>query len=86
MSVWARVSGARLAVWTPDGRLLVSRPGSGDIVILSPGGDGSPEQHTLVSGLTKPHGMAFVQNTLYVAESNQVDTFDYADGRLSERK
>ena len=86
MSVWARVSGARLAVWTPDGRLLVSRPGSGDIVILTPRSDGSPEQHTLVSGLTKPHGMTFVQNTLYVAESNQVDTFDYADGQVSAPK
>lgn len=86
MSVWARVKGARLTVWTPDGKLLVSRPGSGDIVVLTPHGDGPPDQQTLVGGLTEPHGMAFVQNTLYVAESNQVDTFDYADGRVGARK
>ncbi len=84
MSVWARVEGARLAVWTPDGKLLVSRPESGDIVVLTPQGDGVPEQHTLVDGLTQPHGMTFVQNTLYVAESDQVRTYRYADGAVSD--
>ena len=36
MSVWAAVPDARLAAWTPDGALLVSRPGEGQVVRLTP--------------------------------------------------
>ena len=36
MSVWAAVPDARLAAWTPDGALLVSRPGEGEVVRLTP--------------------------------------------------
>src|ERR1700761_6530552 len=32
VSVWARVDGARFALWTPQLTLLVSTPGSGQIV------------------------------------------------------
>lgn len=86
MSVWARVPGARLEAWTPDGRLLVSRPGNGDVVLLAPHGSGAPTQQTLVSGLRQPHGLAFSGSTLYVAESNQVDAYTYAAGRLTGRR
>src|SRR4051812_25006082 len=40
MSLWASVPDARLATWTPDGSLLVSRPGEGQVVRLVPGADG----------------------------------------------
>ncbi|MEV6848577.1 gluconolaconase [Actinoplanes sp. NPDC051411] len=82
VTVWARVPGARLLAWTPDNRLLVSRPSAGDVVALTAAG----EQSTLVSGLDQPHGLAFDGNTLYVAESDQVDTFAYAAGAVSGRK
>ena len=64
--------------WAPDGKLLVSRPRTGDVVALTPG-SGQPAQATLVAGLTQPHGLAFAGaggSTLYVAESNGVDTLD----------
>jgi glucose/arabinose dehydrogenase len=88
VQVWARVPGARLVAWAPDGRLLVSRPKTGDVVALAPGA-GAPVQTTLVSGLTQPHGLAFAGSggsTLYVAESDQVDTFVYRDGALTDRR
>jgi glucose/arabinose dehydrogenase len=87
VTVWARVPGARLLAWTPDGRLLVSRPKFGDVVGLVPGqGDAAPAQRTLVSGLDQPHGLAFTGNTLYVAESDRVDGFTYRAGTVSGRR
>jgi len=87
VSVWARVPGARLLAWTPDQRLLVSRPGAGDVVALTPGaGDSAPTQKTLVAGLNQPHGLAFDGDTLYVAESDQVDAFTYRNAALSGRQ
>jgi glucose/arabinose dehydrogenase len=85
VQLWARLPGARLAAWAPDGKLLVSRPGNGDVVALTPGA-GQPAQATLVAGLTQPHGLAFAGDTLYVAESNQVDAFPYRNGALGERR
>jgi glucose/arabinose dehydrogenase len=87
VSVWARVPGARLLAWTPDGRLLVSRPKSGDVVELVPGRGGTaPAARTLVGGLNQPHGLAFRGDTLYVAESDQVDAFTYRDGAVTGRR
>ncbi|GLZ54638.1 PQQ-dependent sugar dehydrogenase [Actinomycetospora sp. NBRC 106378] len=81
VTVWARVPKARLETWAPDGSLLVSLPGSGEVTRLVPGVNGAaPQQSTLLSGLTQPHGMAFDGGTLYVAESDQISAFDYANG------
>jgi glucose/arabinose dehydrogenase len=86
VTVWARVPGARLEAWTPDGALLVSRPGSGDVVELRPSGAGAPAQRALVDGLDQPHGLAFDGSTLYVAESNRIDAYTYAGGAVSTRR
>ena len=87
VTVWARVPSARLLAWAPDGRLLVSRPKFGDVLALAPGQGGSaPAQSTLVSGLTQPHGLAFAGNTLYLAESDQVDAYTYQGGTVSGRR
>jgi glucose/arabinose dehydrogenase len=87
VTVWARVPGARLLAWTPDKRLLVSRPKSGDVIELVPGsGETPPTQRTLVEGLNQPHGLAFADDTLYLAESDQVDSFTYRAGAVSDKK
>ncbi|AGL15861.1 sorbosone dehydrogenase family protein [Actinoplanes sp. N902-109] len=87
VTVWARVPGARLLAWTPDKQLLVSRPKSGDVLALTPGGtDAVPQQRTLAAGLTQPHGLAFDGSTLYVAESDQIDSYSYHAGAVSGRK
>ncbi len=85
MSVWARVPGARLALWAPDGALLVSVPDSGQVLRLIP--DGQQARTTvLLDGLVQPHGLALDGSTLYVAESNQINTFRYDDGTATERR
>lgn len=87
VSVWARMDAPRLEAWAPDGRLLVSRPAHGDVLALRPAsGGGAPTQTTVVDGLTQPHGLAFDGSTLYVAESDEVDAYRYADGAVSDRR
>ncbi len=86
MSVWARIPSARLAAWTPDRALLVSLPGSGQITKLTPKPGAAPEPSVLLDGLDQPHGMAFAGSTLYVAESDQIDAYDYIDGAASNRR
>ncbi|GAA0464483.1 gluconolaconase [Paractinoplanes deccanensis] len=84
VSVWARVPSARLLAWAPDGKLLVSRPKFGDVLALTPGAPAT--ETTLLSGLNQPHGLAFDGNTLYVAQSDQVNSFAYADGRVEGKR
>ena len=43
-------------------------------------------QSVLLDGLDQPHGLAFAGSTLYVAESDQVDAYDYADGTATNRR
>ncbi|MCW2589665.1 MAG: SMP-30/gluconolaconase/LRE-like region [Mycobacterium sp.] len=82
LSVWARLSKPRLAVWAPDGNLLVSIPGAGQVARLEPTGAG-PRMGLLISGMDQPQGLAFAGSTLYVAESNRIDAFEYADETTS---
>jgi glucose/arabinose dehydrogenase len=82
MSVFARIPKARLAAWTPDGRLLVSLPAAGEVV--SVGADGTPA--TLLANLEQPHGLAFADGRLYLAESNQVVSYAYAGGAVTDRR
>ena len=78
MSVWHRLPKPRLAVWAPDGDMLVSVPSTGQVIRLAPTGAG-PLDNLLLDGLDQPHGLAFAGTTLYVAESDQVDAYDYAE-------
>ena len=85
ITVWARVPKARLAIWTPDNRLLISIPSAGQVLSLEPTSN-QPRQSTLLDGLDQPHGLAFLGKTLYVAESDQIDAYDYANGRATNRR
>jgi glucose/arabinose dehydrogenase len=85
--VWARVSGARMEAWTPEGDLLVSVPGGGKIVELRPDAAGTATVKTLLARLTEPQGMAFARLdgkwVLYVAESDQIDRYPWGSGGIS---
>jgi glucose/arabinose dehydrogenase len=82
LSVWARVPQPRLAAWAPDGSLLVSAPGSGQVIRVQPTGAG-PQLAVPLDGLNQPHGLAFAGSTLYVAQSDRIDAYDYADGKAT---
>ncbi|CAJ1586463.1 gluconolaconase [[Mycobacterium] wendilense] len=79
LSVHSRVSGPRLLAWAPDGVLLVSVPSTGEVLRIGPDGQTS----VLLGELTEPHGLAFEGAQLYVAESNQVSVYSYADGQAT---
>ena len=85
--VWARVGGARMEAWTPQGDLLVSQPGNGTVVELTPHGSGAPTSRTVLSGLTTPQGLAFAQldghAVLYVGESDEVDRYPWGATGIS---
>ena len=85
MSVWARVPKPRLAVWAPDGALLVSLPSAGQVIRIEPSGLG-PQMQLLVNGMNQPHGLAFQGSTLFIAESDQVDAFAYTGGKATPER
>ena len=79
---------ARFLRFTPAGDLLVSRPHSGDIMLLrrDANGDGQADAvETLIDGLQRPLGMDFNEDWLYIAESNRIGKvrFDSDSGTLA---
>ena len=71
---------ARFLLFTPAGDLLVSRPYSGDIMLLGrdENGDGKPDTRaTLIEGLERPLGMDISDGWLYIAESNRVSRIHF---------
>lgn len=74
LTKWAEgIRGARWLRFTPAGDLLVSAPRHGKIVLVERDQDGdglSDGQRDLISELDRPHGMEFVDDWLYVAETD----------------
>jgi glucose/arabinose dehydrogenase len=81
LSVWARTSKPRLAAWSPDGAMLVSVPGAGQVLSLRTG-----QVEVLLTGLNQPHGLSFAGDSLYIAESDRVDVYTYRDGSATDRR
>jgi len=69
----------------PAGVLLVSLSGAGRVVALVPAAAGPPRVVTVAAGLQLPHGLAFRDGDLYVAETGRVLRFRYdARTRLAD--
>lgn len=84
ISIFARnVPNARVMLLDPKGRMLVSQPSQGKVVVLANTNDepAADEAINILSNLKQPHGMAFDCASspcrLYVAETNQVAIYDY---------
>lgn len=73
-TMFANVTGARFMALGPDGAVYVSQPASGQIVRLADtDGDGAADSKSVaVSGLERPHGLAFRDGWLYIANTGGV--------------
>ena len=74
---FAAVQNARAMVLGPDGSVYVSQTGRNTITrLVDANGDGVADSTTVVlSGLDRPHGMAFHKGKLYVANTGGVVRF-----------
>jgi glucose/arabinose dehydrogenase len=71
----------------PVGTLLVSVPAEGRVLALPDrGGRGQADEAiTVLAGLERPHGLAFRDGDLYVAETGRVVRFRYDAGTVTAR-
>jgi glucose/arabinose dehydrogenase len=85
ISVFAEeVDGARMMAFSPGGVLLVSESGEGKVVALPDpkhAGKAEPTVNVL-NGLNEPHGLAFYEGKLYVAENDKVRRYDWDEANL----
>lgn len=75
---------ARDLEFSGGGTLLLSVPGSGKVVAL-PDRDSngsSDETKTILSGLNKPHGLAFHDNKLFIVEESKVVRYNWDEENL----
>jgi glucose/arabinose dehydrogenase len=85
ISVFANeIDSARMLVFSPGGVLLVSESGEGKVVALpDPQHTGRAARTvTVLEGLNEPHGLAFYQGKLYVAENNRLRRYDWDESNL----
>lgn len=71
---FAAVPGVRFMALGPDGAIYASQPARGQVLrIVDADGDGAADsQSVAVSGLSRPHGLAFHDGWLYVAMGDGV--------------
>ncbi len=79
--------GARLLAFAPNGDLFLSRKDSGEIVVLPDRNRDavSDGAQVFAQGLAKPHGLAFRDGFLYVAQEASVVRFPYVAGDSTAR-
>jgi len=87
IAVYTRIPGARFLAATPDGNLLVSRPGAGTISLVRPNPNGDPLVSSYATGLARPHDLVFytagATTYLYVAEKHRVIRYTWTNGNLT---
>jgi glucose/arabinose dehydrogenase len=85
ISIFAEdVDGARMMVFSPGGALLVSESGEGKVVALPDKKHAGKAARTVtvLGGLNEPHGLAFYEGKLYVAENDKVRRYDWDEANL----
>lgn len=84
IAVFAEAPHARQMAFSPGGVLLVTDTSDGTVLALpDPKNTGHAERTVpVLSGLNAPHGIAFHQGKLYVAEINAVRRYDWDEAQL----
>ncbi|HYG97804.1 MAG TPA: PQQ-dependent sugar dehydrogenase [Terriglobales bacterium] len=84
ISVFAEAPEARMMTWTPGGVLLVAESGEGAVVALpDPQRTGRATRAVnVLTGQRRPHGLAFHDGKLFVANENQVLRYDWNESQL----
>jgi glucose/arabinose dehydrogenase len=85
ISVFAdNIDSARMLAFSPGGVLLVSQSGEGKVVALpdSKHAGKADRTVTVLKGLNEPHGLAFYQGKLYVAENDKLRRYDWDERNL----
>lgn len=79
----AGLSQPRWIVNGPDGRLWVTELGAGRVLVYDPQGeaDAPTEPRVFTEGLNRPHGIAFHDDYVYIAETTRVLRIRNEDGR-----
>ena len=74
ISEYAKVGGVRFMAVAPDGAVYASRPEAGEVVrLVDADRNGQAESQTVaVSGLNRPHGLAFHGGYLFIANTDGV--------------
>jgi glucose/arabinose dehydrogenase len=86
IGVYAKNLGsARDLEFSPGGTLLVSVPESGKVLALPDrNGDGIADSTVeVITGLNKPHGLAFYQNQLFIAEETRVVRYNWDENSFT---
>ncbi|HXD19140.1 MAG TPA: PQQ-dependent sugar dehydrogenase [Vicinamibacterales bacterium] len=65
----------RFMLLAPGGEILLSDSGSGTVYVFARGN--GADRRSLITGLSRPYGLAFWQNYLYVAETDSVKRYPY---------
>jgi glucose/arabinose dehydrogenase len=78
------VDGARMMVFSPGGVLLVSESGEGRVAAFPDAKHTgkADKEVTVLKGLNEPHGLAFYEGKLYVAENDKVSRYDWDEANL----
>ena len=84
IAVFGDVPHARQMAFSPGGVLLVTNMSDGTVLALpDPKHSGKAERSVpVLSGLNAPHGIAFHNGKLYVAEINAVRRYDWYEAEL----
>ena len=84
IAIFAEAPHARMMAFSPGGVLLATETSDGKVVAFpDPRHTGHPERTvTLLDDLNAPHGIAFHNGKLYVAETNQVRRYDWDESQL----
>ena len=84
LSVFGKATEPRMMVFSPGGVLLASDTHDNKVLAFpDPKQTGSAERVvTVAEGFRQPHGLAFHNGKLYVAETHQVQRFDWDEATL----